>query len=256
MSPFFDFIQVGANHSTVPARLMIYQKDWVIVMQEKFHEEDNRICFDAPVSGPSDPNGHIYRAKQPEKPGNLPRQFIANLFEWLDIVIASVIAVVLIFTFVFRIAAIDGDSMKNTLFEDERVIITNLFYEPKPGDIVVVSRNTDNTAVKEQAEKPIIKRVIATAGQTVDIDFVAGTVTVDGVVLQEPYIREPTHRQFDIEFPVRVPENCIFVMGDNRNESLDSRSSQIGDSGMIDKKYVLGHAIFRVFPFNRIGRLA
>lgn len=221
--------------------------------QPSEEQQNNVIRFDEPAATPACDvsQQHIYRATSSKKANRLA----VNIFEWLDVVIASIIAVVLIFTFVFRIAAIDGDSMKNTLFDKERVIISNLFYEPKQGDIVVISRNTDNSTTEEDQQKPIIKRVIATAGQTVDIDFTTGNVTVDGVVLHEEYIREPTHRQFDIEFPVRVPENCIFVMGDNRNESLDSRSSQIGQNGMIDKKYVLGHAVFRIFPFNRIGTL-
>lgn len=221
--------------------------------QPSEEQQNNIIRFDEPAATPASgvSQQHIYRATSSKKANRLA----VNIFEWLDVVIASIIAVVLIFTFVFRIAAIDGDSMKNTLFDKERVIISNLFYEPKQGDIVVISRNTDNSTTEEDQQKPIIKRVIATAGQTVDIDFTTGNVTVDGVVLHEEYIREPTHRQFDIEFPVRVPENCIFVMGDNRNESLDSRSSQIGQNGMIDKKYVLGHAVFRIFPFNRIGTL-
>lgn len=225
-------------------------------MEQNFRPSEDRknnvIRFDEPVADSAlKTKQHIYRAVSSKKEHRLA----ASIFEWLDIIVASIIAVVLIFTFVFRIAAIDGDSMKNTLFNKERVIISNLFYEPKQGDIVVISRNTDNSTTEGDQQKPIIKRVIATAGQTVDIDFTTGNVTVDGVVLYEEYIRELTHRQFDIEFPVRVPENCIFVMGDNRNESLDSRSSQIGQNGMIHKKYVLGHAVFRIFPFNRIGTL-
>lgn len=219
---------------------------------EVFRFDDPVIPQNSPVPTPQPrPQQHVYRASKAKKASRAA----GSIYEWLDVVIASVIAVVVIFTFVFRIAAIDGDSMKNTLFDKERVIISDLFYTPKQGDIVVISRNTDNSAIENDAQKPIIKRVIATAGQTVDIDFAAGTVTVDGKVLQESYIREATHRQFDIEFPVRVPENCIFVMGDNRNESLDSRSSQIGENGMINTKYVLGHAVFRIYPFNRVGPL-
>ena len=160
------------------------------------------------------------------------------------------IAVVLIFSFVFRVATIDGPSMQDTLWNGEKVIITNLAYTPKAGDIVVVSRNKSNS-LTEESELPIIKRIIATEGQVVDIDFVKGEVYVDGV--KENYVDVPTNLRYDITFPVTVDEGCVFVLGDNRNDSLDSRASWIGNNGMIDTRYILGHAIFRIYPFNKIG---
>ena len=180
---------------------------------------------------------------------------IKGVFEWLDVVVASLVVVVLVFTFVFRIVAIDGSSMLPTLVNAERVIISDLFYEPKRGDIVVISRNMNNSADSKSYQQPIIKRVIATEGQTVDIDFNKGIVYVDGVALEENYTLEPTYRKLDFDGPVRVKENCVFVLGDNRNDSLDSRSSAIGDNGMIDKKYILGRAVVRVFPLNKLGGL-
>lgn len=183
------------------------------------------------------------------------KHIVKSVFEWLDVVVASLVVVVLVFTFVFRIVAIDGDSMLPTLHEAERVIISDLFYEPKRGDIVVVSRNMNNSADLKSYQQPIIKRVIATEGQTVDIDFNKGVVYVDGVALEENYTLEPTYRKLDFDGPVRVKENCVFVLGDNRNDSLDSRSSSIGDNGMIDEKYILGRAVFRVFPLNKFGGL-
>ncbi len=181
---------------------------------------------------------------------------VSDVFEWLDVIIASVISVVIIFTFVFRIVSIEGESMENTLFNSERVIITNLFYTPKRRDIVVISRNVNNSPNASDYERPIIKRVIATEGETVNIDFEKGIVYVDGVALDEPYIKEPTHVSMDITFPVRVKENCVFVMGDNRNNSLDSRSSAIGDYGMVDKRYIIGHAVLRILPFNKFGKIS
>ncbi len=182
---------------------------------------------------------------------------VKDIFDWLDVLVVAMIAVVLIFSFLFRIATIDGDSMQNTLIGGERVVITNFFYTPKVGDIVVVSRNIDNSVSDVNSSSlPIIKRVIATEGQTVDIDFEAGIVYVDGEPLEEPYVKTPTNVAYDVVFPVTVDEGCIFVLGDNRNESLDSRSSRIGNYGMIDTRYVLGHAIYRIWPFSKIGGLS
>lgn len=177
------------------------------------------------------------------------------VFEWLEIIITAIIAVVIIFTFVFKVVTIEGGSMKETIHHGEKVIISNMFYTPKNGDIVVVSRNIDNS-VDEESSAPIIKRIIATEGQTVDIDFEQGIVFVDGVALDEPYTRTPTNLKYDIEFPVLVDDGCVFVLGDNRNDSRDSRSSLIGDNGMIDTRYILGKAVFRILPFDKIGGLS
>ena len=179
-----------------------------------------------------------------------------ELVEWLSIIASALIIVVILFGFVFRVAVISGDSMKNTLFGGDVVVITNLNYSPQEGDIVVVSRNAENSPESMREENgPIIKRVIATEFQEVNIDFETGVVYVDNTPLNEPYISTPTVDQYDVQFPVTVPEGCIFVLGDNRSVSLDSRSGRIGKGGMIDTRYVLGHAVYRVFPFNRMGGL-
>lgn len=218
---------------------------------------------------PADNNGFVINEdivsddvilEEPEKKGGITKEVI----EWLEVVVTAVIAVVLIFSFVFRIATISGDSMLNTLIggnkyngnRGDKVVITNIAYTPDNGDIVVISRNAENSVEGQIAgEGPIIKRVIATGGQTVDIDFEEGIVYVDGKALKEDYISSPTTTKANVEFPLYVPEGYIFVLGDNRQDSLDSRFSQIGDGGLVDTRYVLGHAVFRIFPFNRIGRL-
>ncbi|MBE6787178.1 MAG: signal peptidase I [Ruminococcaceae bacterium] len=179
-----------------------------------------------------------------------------DFFEWLDVVSVALITVIIIFGFVFRIATISGTSMLDTLKHNEKVIITNLFYEPKQSDIVVISRNMYNSTEDiNEGSGPIIKRVIATENQTVDIDFEQGIVYVDGVALEEDYISTPTTVKHSVDFPVTVPKGHIFVLGDNRAVSLDSRSTSIGNNGMIDKRYVLGHAVFRIFPFGEMGLL-
>ena len=169
-----------------------------------------------------------------------------DVFEWLDALVMALITLVLMFTFVLRQVGVDGESMMQTLQHKDRVIISNFLYEPKYKDIVVISRNYKNeeTMDIDKNTKPIIKRVIATEGQTVDIDFETGEIRVDGVLLEEDYINEVTRNKYDVEFPVTVPEGHIFVMGDNRNHSLDSRNTAIG---MVDTKYILGKAYVRIW---------
>ena len=196
-----------------------------------------------------------------EQTPNSKEPKVAELFDWVDTVVIALISVVIIFSLFFRVATIVGPSMQNTLYSGERVIISNFFYTPEYGDIVVVSRNTNNSVDSaDTSREPIIKRVIATEGQYVDINFETGKVYVGAdlsnmVELSEPYANGPTTLRYDIEFPVYVKEGHIFVLGDNRNNSTDSRSSSIGDLGLIDERYVLGKAVYRIWPFDSIGGL-
>ena len=178
-----------------------------------------------------------------------------DLYEWTQALVCSVLAVVLLFTFVVRLIGVDGHSMVPTLQDGDRLLVLNSLWDDgyQYGDIVVLRKDTF-------MEEPIVKRVIATEGQTVDIDFAAGDVYVDGELLEEDYINEPTYVEEGTEFPLTVPEGSIFVMGDNRNHSSDSRSS---DLGTVDTRYVIGKAVFLLFPgadegtarrdFGRIG---
>lgn len=168
--------------------------------------------------------------------------------------------ILLIFTLLFRIVVVSGSSMYNTLADGDWLLVLSntISGEPEYGDIIVASKDSFNDG------EPIIKRVIATEGQTVDIDFNQGIVYVDGVALEEDYIYSPTTDDEGMDFPLTVEEGCVFAMGDNRGRSSDSRNPDIG---LIDKREILGRAFFLVFPgtgeppfvcerdFDRIGAL-
>lgn len=162
-------------------------------------------------------------------------------YEWVQALIGSVLAVVLLFTFVVRVVVVDGSSMRETLQDHDLILLLNdtLCGEYEAQDIVVLSKETFENG------DPIVKRVIATEGQTVDIDFNVGVVYVDGKALDEPYTREPTWTPEGVEFPLTVPENHIFVLGDNRNRSSDSRHI---DLGPIDERMVIGKAVLLAVP--------
>ena len=172
-----------------------------------------------------------------------------DLYEWVQSLVGSVLVVVAIFTFVIRMMGVDGHSMLNTLQHGDRLLVVNsmLYHDYKYGDIVILRKN----GVFD--DDPIVKRVIAVGGQTVEIDYDTGTVYVDGQPLEEDYIMEPMVRP---ESPYlqgtywEVPEGSVFVMGDNRNNSSDSRDSRLGP---VDTRYVLGRAICTVLPFQHIG---
>ena len=223
--------------------------------EPKPSEEPKPLEESKPSSGFSiDKNAVMQLPEEPVK--SETTNMTKEVFEWLEVIVTAMVAVVLIFSLLFRVATIQGPSMMNTLHNGEKVIISNFNYTPERGDIVVISRNTSNTVADElTSDLPIIKRVIGVGGDTIDIDFERGIVIVNGQELDEPYARVPTTQKKDIDFPVYVPEGYIFVLGDNRGDSLDSRSSLIGENGMINSRYVLGHAVFRIFPFNKIGGL-
>ena len=167
----------------------------------------------------------------------------------------SVLAVVVIFTFVIRLIGVDGHSMVPTLQDGDRLLVLTAPWcgDYQYGDVVVLREQTF-------LDEPIVKRVIATEGQTVDIDFVTGSVYVDGELLQEDYINEPTYTEEGTVFPLTVPEGSIFVMGDNRNHSNDSRDARLGT---VDVRCVIGQAVVLAFPgpdeatgqrdFGRVG---
>ena len=185
-------------------------------------------------------------AKAAEKPSAE-----ANIFEWVEMVVLSACLILLLFTFVLRPARVDGNSMQETLHNGEMLLISDIAYKPQRGDILVFQK------INSTHPAPIVKRVIATEGESVDIDFDTWTVTVTDVngeahVLEESYRKLATDARVtsNLEYPVKVGKGQLFVMGDNRNHSLDSRSSAIG---LVDENEVIGKVLFRFFPFNKIG---
>lgn len=183
---------------------------------------------------------------------------IKSLMLYLHDLVYVLAVVMILFLLLFRIMIVSGSSMYATLLDGDWILVASsvLYHDPQPGDIIVASKESFNDG------EPIVKRVIATEGQTVDIDFEAGIVYVDGVALQEDYTYTPTNIQEGNAFPITIAQGCIFVLGDNRNGSKDSRHPDIG---MIDTRQVLGKAVFLLFPgsdgdrgaahraFDRIG---
>ena len=160
---------------------------------------------------------------------------------YLHDLVMYVSVIIVAFLLLFRIIIVSGDSMNSTLLDgDYLLLISNSFYrEPTQGDIIVVSKQ------KFDGGAPIVKRIVAMEGQIVDIDFDKGVVYVDGVPMEEPYVNTPTNRQEGMAFPLLVEEGCYFVLGDNRNNSKDSRHPDIG---LVDRREILGKAILLVLP--------
>ena len=167
--------------------------------------------------------------------------FSLTVYDMVSIVMTSFIIIAVVFSFLFRLVGVSGQSMTDTLQHNDWLItVQKDSYER--GDIVVITQ-------PNYFNEPLIKRVIAKGGETVDIDYETSTVYVDGKALKEPYTREDyiLRKMDDISFPYTVPEGCLFCMGDNRNGSTDSRSNLIEP---IDERYILGKAIVRVLPFG------
>lgn len=180
-----------------------------------------------------------------------PSRGVLSCFEWMESLIIALVAVVILFTFLFRVVTVDGTSMLPNLQSGDRLIVSSYSYKPQQGDIVVLKRTIG-------LPKPIVKRIIALPGQEVDIDDDSGIVSVDGKPLDESaYIENGiTHKPITseqlLEFPQVVPEGHIFVLGDNREVSEDSRFEAVG---MVDERYIMGGAEWILFPFARFGKV-
>lgn len=164
-----------------------------------------------------------------------------EILEWIVTILAAFAIAMLIKSFIFTIALVDGESMMPTLNNGDRLVVWRLGYQPQRGDIIVL---------QQAGKKPYIKRIIAVEGDTVDIDFNLHTVKVNGEILDENYILEPIARSGDMIFPLTVDKDCVFVLGDNRNNSTDSRFSSVGQ--VMDED-IMGKATIRLFPFTDFG---
>ncbi len=172
---------------------------------------------------------------------------VAGFYDWVRCILFAIAIVVICLTFVFRLVDVDGSSMDDTLATKDKVIVTNFNYTPKNQDIIVISHG-------QEYSKPIIKRVIATEGQSIELDYENDRIIVDGIVLDEYYIDGSTFsgNYGNNVIPEIIPEGKIFVLGDNRRVSLDSRSTEIG---LIDEENVIGKAQFVAFPLKDFGYL-
>lgn len=177
------------------------------------------------------------KGKQKEK-----KPFIDELLDWLKSFALVFVVIVLIFTFIAKTAIVNGSSMNDTLFDKDFLLLWSLLYTPKQGDIIAANC--------EGLNEVIVKRVIAVSGQEVNIDFNTGTVYIDGVALDEPYIKNLTlNDELAFDYPIIVDDGCYFCMGDNRQGSKDSRHP---DVGLVSRDDILGKAIMRVYPFDQI----
>ena len=172
------------------------------------------------------------------------QQMRLDLYDWIQSLMVALVICITIFIFAIRVVDVSGSSMWPTLLDGDKMLVSNLFFTPQRGDIVVFK--TDNY----DPEKALVRRVIGTEGQEVSIDFERGVVYIDGSPIEEDYIAELTKTKLDFIGPQTVPEGCLFVMGDNRNASTDSRKKEIG---MVDTRMILGRAYYVIFPLSETG---
>ena len=181
---------------------------------------------------------------RPEKTGfSTAEKNRREVYDWIYCLSIALIICVVIFAFFIRFIDVRCTSMNPTLLNGDKMLVSGLFYEPQAGDVVVFKKD------EYSPDRALVKRVIATEGQVINIDFDRGIVYVDGQPIEEDYILEPTTNKIDFIGPQTVPDGCVFVMGDNRNASTDSRKKEIG---MVDSRLILGKAYMVVYPLSQI----
>ena len=219
----------------------VSSKDVLFTAPSNKQEQPEAVSFPAPeVPTNRSEDGKPADAEGEEEELTLKQE----IFEWVKAIVISFAVVFLIFGVLIKVVTVDGVSMEPTLHNNDRLVISKLFYTPEQGDIVVLSKESG-------LDKALIKRIIATEGQTLDITE-GGSVTVNRLPLDEPYIKEKIlpnlHGQHD--YPVTVPQGHVFVMGDNRNDSTDSRFAVLS---FVDEKNIMGRVLLRLYPLNKIG---
>ena len=167
----------------------------------------------------------------------------SEIYDWVQSLITALMICVVLFLFFVRVIDVSGGSMNPTLFDGNKMLVSDLFYKPKAGDVVIFKKD------EYDPDKALVKRVIATGGQTVNIDFDTGIVYVDGEPLEEDYTADLTWNKLDFMGPWKVPEGSVFVMGDNRNASTDSRDKRIGN---VDERLIIGKAYVVVYPISEL----
>ena len=166
-----------------------------------------------------------------------------EMYDWVYSLIIALIICVIIFAFFIRVIDVVGTSMNPTLNNNDKMLVSGLLYKPSVGDVVVFKKD------EYDPDKALVKRVIAVEGQEINMDFEKGIVYINGQPIVEDYILEPTMNKLDFIGPKTVPEGCVFVMGDNRNASVDSRKTEIG---MVDTRLILGKAYYVIYPLSVI----
>lgn len=197
------------------------------------------------VPDPKAPDAPEEKQTSKRKPG----AFAADVYGWFQALAFALAFLLIFFTFFGRIIGVDGHSMDPTLNDQDMLYLSSFRYEPQQGDIVVLHKDFGGIT------SPIVKRVIAVGGQTVEIDYDTSTVYVDGEPIDQDFILEPMVRPSNPDMQQtywEVPEGSVFVMGDNRNNSLDSRDDELGT---VDTRYILGKAIYTLLPFEHAGAI-
>ena len=192
---------------------------------------------------------YLNEKKDGQQPNTNDKTIVKSILEYLHDLVYLLGAILVVFLVFFRVVVVSGPSMQNTLVDgDYLLLIGKPFYtQPAPGDIIVAAKDSYENGT------PIVKRIIATEGQLVDIDFETGVVTVDGEILEEPYIKNLTTLFEGTKFPLKVKQGCVFIMGDNRMNSKDSRDPLIGQ---IDTREILGRAIVLFLPGTNGGTIS